>query len=169
MTNDFTKEEKKAFFCGLISILTFGTLFLFMALQKKDYKHIDDDFYHLNATFTRTDGLLVGDTVRMAGVDVGRVVDAHLDENFNAVLKLEIKDGLLIPDDSSASIVSSSIMGRKYIEIDPGGSDEYLKDGDQFEQVQPAIILQEVLDRLIASVGNKNKNEKQTKEDIQDE
>lgn len=166
MNTTYTKEEKKAFWCGLSAILLFVVLFLSNALQQQDFKHVDSNFYHLNATFTRTDGLLVGDLVRMAGVDVGRVVEAHLDSNFNAVLKLEIKEGLNIPDDSSASIVSSSIMGRKYIEIDAGGSDEFLKDGDSFELVQPAIVLQEVMNRLIASVG---KNKKEPKEDIQDE
>ena len=169
LNNEYTKEEQKAFYCGLISIFIFGTLFALMAFEKKDYKHIDNDFYYLNATFTRTDGLLVGDTVRMSGVDVGRIVDAKLDENFHAVLKLEIKEGLKIPDDSSASIVSSSIMGRKYIEIDPGGSDEYLKEGEQFEQVQPSIVLQEVLDRLIASVPNKKENLTQDAKDMENE
>jgi len=155
LSNEFTKEEKKAFWCGLISIFVFGMLFCLMAFQRQDFKHVDDNLYHLKATFSRTDGLLVGDLVRMGGVDVGRVIDARLDDNFHAVLTLEIKEGLNIPDDSSASIVSSSIMGHKYIEIDAGGSEEFLKDGDSFEIVQPAIILQEVMDRLIAAVGNK--------------
>ena len=158
MINEFTKEEKKAFWCGLISVLAFAMLFCLMAFQRQDFKHVDNNFYHLRATFSRTDGLLIGDLVRMGGVDIGRVVDAHLDENFHAVLTLEIRDGLNIPDDSSASIVSSSIMGHKYIEIDAGGSDDFLKDGDSFEIVQPAIVLQEVIDRLIAMVG-KNKTD----------
>ena len=51
----------------------------------------------------------------------------------------------------------------KYIEIDAGGSDEFLKDGDSFEIVQPAIVLQEVIDRLITLVGN-NKKTKDVKE-----
>ena len=155
MNNEFTKEEKKAFWCGLIAVLAFWGIFCLMAFQRQDFKHVDDHLYHLKATFSRTDGLLVGDLVRMGGVDVGRVIDARLDENFHAVLTLEIKEGLNIPDDSSASIVSSSIMGHKYIEIDAGGSEEFLKDGDSFEIVQPAIVLQEVMDRLIAAVGNK--------------
>lgn len=153
MNNEFTKEEKKAFYCGLISILAFVILFCLKAFESQDFKHVDEEFYHLQATFSRTDGLLIGDLVRMGGVDVGRVVDARLDENFHAVLTLEIKEGLNIPDDSSASIVSSSIMGHKYIEIDAGGSEEFLKDGESFEIVQPAIVLQEVMDRLIALVG----------------
>lgn len=165
MVNEFSKEEKKAFWCGLISVFVFAAVFFAMAFQRRDFKHVDDDLYYLKATFSRTDGLLVGDLVRMGGVDVGRVVDAHLDENFHAVLTLEIKEGLNIPDDSSASIVSSSIMGHKYIEIDAGGSDEFLKDGDSFEIVQPAIVLQEVIDRLIASVGNKTNKIKENEDE----
>ena len=166
MSDEFTKEEKKAFCFGLFSILIFGTIFLFMAFETKDYKHIDENFYHLNATFGRTDGLLVGDTVRLAGIDVGRVVDAHLDEHFNAVLKLEIKEGLKIPDDSSASIVSSSIMGKKYIEIEPGGSEEFLQDGAEFNYTQDAMVLQELLDRIIALGKSKKKNNLNAKENI---
>lgn len=164
MTGEFTKEEKKAFCCGLIAIFVFVIIFCLQAFQQHDFKHVDNHLYHLSATFSRTDGLLVGDLVRMGGVDVGRVIDARLDENFHAVLTLEIKEGLSIPDDSSASIVSSSIMGHKYIEIDAGGSDEFLKDGDSFEIVQPAIVLQEVMDRLIAAVGKK-KTENNVKEE----
>ncbi len=158
MTTEFTKEEKKAFLYGLTTILIFIAAVFFVAFDANDYKHVDEHFYHLNATFTRTDGLLVGDNVRMAGIDIGRVVDAKLDEHFNAVLKFEIKDTIKIPDDSSASIVSSSLMGRKYIEIDPGGSEEYFQDGDSFDQVQPAIILQEVVDRILATIENSQKN-----------
>lgn len=165
MVNEFSKEEKKAFWCGLISVFVFAAVFFAMAFQRRDFKHVDDDLYYLKATFSRTDGLLVGDLVRMGGVDVGRVVDARLDENFHAVLTLEIKKGLNIPDDSSASIVSSSIMGHKYIEIDAGGSDEFLKDGDSFEIVQPAIVLQEVIDRLIASVENKTNKIKENEDE----
>lgn len=165
MTSEFSKEEKKAFWCGLISILVFVAVFCAMAFQRRDFKHVDNNFYHLSATFSRTDGLLVGDLVRMGGVDVGRVVDARLDDNFHAVLTLEIKEGLNIPDDSSASIVSSSIMGHKYIEIDAGGSEDFLKDGDSFEIVQPAIVLQEVIDRLIASVGSKTDKIKENEDE----
>ncbi len=167
MTDEFTKEEKKAFLYGLTSIFIFITVLLFVALDANDYKHVDAHFYHLNATFTRTDGLLIGDHVRMSGVDIGRVVEAKLNDHFNAVMKLEIKDTIQIPDDSSASIVSSSLMGRKYIEIAPGGSEEYFKDGDSFEQVQAAIILQEVVDRLLATIeaSQKTNNTHKGKED----
>lgn len=158
MQEKFSIEEKKAFNTGICAIGIFIALMFFMFFSGNDYKHIDETFYHINATFGRTDGLLVGDKVRMAGVDIGRIVDAKLDENYNAILKLEIKSGLNIPDDSSASIVSSGLMGNKYIEIEPGGSEDFISDGGEFSYTQDAMVLEELLDRIIAIGKAKNKN-----------
>lgn len=157
MQDTFSKEESKAFNFGLIALICFGGMFCFMAFSTNKYRHINENVYHVTATFGRTDGLLTGDKVRLAGIDVGRVSGAVLDDNFNAVLTLEIKDGILIPDDSSASIVSSGLMGSKYIEIEPGGSEEYIGDGGQFSYTQDAMVLEELLDRIIA-LGKAKKN-----------
>jgi len=154
---NFSIEETKAFNVGICAIFVFAVLFFFMAFSGHDYKHIDENFYHVNATFGRTDGLLVGDKVRMAGVDIGRVVGAKLDDNYNAILKLEIKSGLNIPDDSSASIVSSGLMGNKYIEIEPGGSLDFIPDNGEFGYTQDAMVLEELLDRIVAMGKNKTK------------
>ena len=53
-------------------------------------------YYQIYARFNRTDGLMIGDLVRLAGMDIGRVVNAKLDDNFKAILTLEIKDSVLI-------------------------------------------------------------------------
>ena len=164
MSEEFTREEKRAFYIGLSALLIFISLFLFMAFSKHGYKHVDENFYHLKASFGRTDGLLIGDSVRMAGVDIGRVVNAELDKHFNAVLNLEIKQNIQIPDDSSASIVSSSIMGKKYIEIEPGGSEEFLSDGSEFNYTQDAMVLPELVDRIISLAKSKKKKATQTSE-----
>ena len=157
MQEKFSIEETKALNVGICAIIVFAVLLFFMAFSGNDYKHIDKNFYHINATFGRTDGLLVGDKVRMSGIDIGRVVDAKLDNNYNAILKLEIKAGLNIPDDSSASIVSSGLMGNKYIEIEPGGSEDFIPDNGEFSYTQDAMVLEELLDRIVAMGKNKNK------------
>ena len=69
----------------------------------------------------------------MAGVNIGKVVNARLDDHFHAILTLDVKENVKIPDDSSASIVSSSIMGEKYIEIEPGGS---IRDEEVFKKAE---------------------------------
>ncbi len=167
-TDQFTKEELRAFYFGVLTVVVFGVLFLFMAFSKHKYTHIDDSYYYVHADFGRTDGLVIGDKVRMAGVDIGRVVDASLDENFHAILKLEIMDKIKIPDDSSASIVSSSIMGSKYIEIEPGGSDVYLPEDGHFAYTQDAMVLQELLDRIVA-IGKSKKKVQKIKQEIDNE
>lgn len=157
MQEKFSIEDTKSFNMGICTLTAFAILFFFMAFSGNDYKHIDENFYHISATFGRTDGLLVGDKVRMAGVDIGRVVGAELDNNYNAILKLEIRGDLKIPDDSSASIVSSGLMGSKYIEIEPGGSEDFIENGGEFSYTQDAMVLEELLDRIIAMGKSKNK------------
>lgn len=161
MQEKFSFEETRAFNVGMCAIIIFVSLFFFMAFSNNDYKHIDNNFYNVNATFGRTDGLLVGDKVRMSGIDIGRIVGAELDDNYNAVLKLEIITGIVIPDDSSASIVSSGLMGNKYIEVEPGGSPDFIADNGEFSYTQDAMVLEELLDRIVAMGKSKNKKVEQ--------
>ena len=165
MKEQYTSEQSRAFYFGIFALIVFAAVFFAMAFSKHNYKHVDEDFYYLNASFGRTDGLLVGDKVRMAGVDVGRVVDARLGLGYHALLKMEIKEGIEIPDDSSASIVSSGLMGNKYIEIEPGGSEDFLPHDGQFNYTQDAIVLEELLDRIVTIGKNKNKQDKTVSEE----
>lgn len=153
----FTKEELKDFIIGL-SVVAF-CLFccLLFKINRNVWHGTDDTDYTLYATFNKTDGLVVGDKVRLAGVDIGRVVDSVLDNNYRAVLSLKINSKILLPTDSSASIVSSGIMGGKYIEIEPGGEEEFFSDGDEFNYTQDAMVLQELVDRVI-SLGKAKRN-----------
>ena len=160
VNNSYSKEETKAFKVGFwvsVCLLIAGVYFI---NAKRKFDQVDDgSYYTLQARFGRTDGLLVGDLVRLSGVDVGRVIAAKLDENFNAVLTLEVKDSVKIPDDSSASIVSSGFMGAKYIEIDVGSSEDYLTPNSEFEYTQDAMVLEELLDRIV-SIGKSNRKSK---------
>ena len=152
----YSKEESRYLKVGLyVCLCLLGTLAYFV-VSHKDVELDNGKYYSLNARFNRTDGLLVGDWVRMAGMNIGRVVSAKLDNHFKAILGLEIKDGIKIPDDSSASIVSSGLMGAKYIEIEPGGSEDNLAPGDEFSYTQDAMVLDELLDRII-SIGKANR------------
>lgn len=156
----YTKEEHKNLKMGLGALFVIILIFAMVIMSRSDFGHKDGGkYYELYARFNRTDGLLIGDIVRIAGMDIGRVVDAKLDSNFKAILKLEIKDDIKIPDDSSAAIVSSGIMGSKYIEIEPGGSEEYLAPADEFSYTQDAMVIEELIERII-SIGKANRQQK---------
>lgn len=158
----YSKEETKNLKMGL-SVLSLVLLAFFIILfSRDDISHKDGgSYYQLYARYNRTDGLLVGDLVRLAGMDIGRVVNAKLDDNFKAVLTLEIKESVKLPDDSSAAIVSSGIMGAKYIEIEPGGSEDNLAPGGEFSYTQDAMVLEELIERIIGIGKAKRQNQKE--------
>lgn len=164
MQEVYTKEETLSFKVGVYVALIILAIIAYKALTANTVEHADNGtYYALNARFGRTDGLLVGNKVRMAGVTIGKVVDAKLDDHFNAIMTVEIKEGINIPDDSSASIVSSGLMGSKYIEIEPGGSEDYLAPGDEFSYTQDAMVIEELLDRIV-SMGKAKRSPKEVEE-----
>ena len=153
MEETYTKEETKSLKVGLAVAVVIAAIFAFNYFTKTTIEHSDSGkYYQLQARFGRTDGLMLGANVRLAGIDVGRVVNAKLDDNFNAVLTFDIKEGYKVPTDSSAAIVSSGILGNKYIEIEPGGDEEYLKPNEEFSYTQDAMVIEELVDRII-SIG----------------
>ncbi len=158
----YTREETRSLKFGLW--VAFGILLIagLTVSARKNISHVEDGkYYQLLARFNRTDGLLVGDLVRVAGMNVGKVVAARLDDDFKAVLTLEVKENIQLPDDSSASIVSSGLMGAKYIEIEPGGSEDMIPAGGEFAYTQDAMVVEELLDRIV-SIGKANRKQPET-------
>lgn len=156
----YSKEESKNLKMGLAVLSIILLIFGVVLFSRDTISHQGGGkYYQLYARFNRTDGLLVGDLVRLAGMDIGRVVDAKLDKSFKAILTLEINDEVKLPDDSSAAIVSSGIMGAKYIEIEPGGSEETLSPGSEFSYTQDAMVIEELIERIIG-IGKAKRNNK---------
>ena len=162
----YSKEEAKNLKMGLSVLGLILVIFCFVLFTRDDISHKDGGkYYQLYARFNRTDGLQIGNTVRLSGMDVGRVVDAKLDKNFKAILTLDIKESVHLPDDSSAAIVSSGIMGNKYIEIEPGGSEDMLEANGEFSYTQDAMVLEELIERIIGIGKAKRQNQKGEKND----
>jgi phospholipid/cholesterol/gamma-HCH transport system substrate-binding protein len=113
--------------------------------------------YSLQARFDHIDGLNVGGDVRIAGVKVGTVTETHIDpKTFSAIVSLTVRDGIELPKDSAASIVSESLLGGKYISLSPGGDDTVLKPGQAIAITQSSVSLEELLGKFIFSVTSLN-------------
>jgi phospholipid/cholesterol/gamma-HCH transport system substrate-binding protein len=81
--------------------------------------------YPLVAKFDRIDGLLVGNDARISGVKVGNIVSINIDpKTFLASVVFTVREGLALPADTVAEIVSESLMGGKYIALVPGGDEK---------------------------------------------
>lgn len=157
MNDTYSRDEAYSIKVGLYTVLVVAFLASAYIINRILASNDEErSHYSLQARFGRTDGLAVGNAVRMAGINVGKVINARIDENYNAILTLEIKDNVKIPDDSSASIVSDGILGNKYIEIEPGGSEDYLPPQGEFSYTQDAMVLEELLDRIIG-IGKANR------------
>ncbi|MBR5154124.1 MAG: MCE family protein [Alphaproteobacteria bacterium] len=161
MEDKYSQEEIKTLRIGAIALLAIIIITFITISHNASIKQDGlGDTYNIYADFGRTDGLNLGDVVRMSGVSIGRVVGASLDKNFNSRLTLEIDSKYKIPNDSSASIVSFGLIGGKYVEIDVGGAEEYFSSGQTISYTQDALVLEELLERII-SMG---KSKKATKE-----
>ncbi|MHC8509760.1 MAG: MlaD family protein [Rhodospirillales bacterium] len=108
------------------------------------------DGYRVTVPFGRIDGLFPGDEVTLSGILAGTVETAVLNERYQAVVTLRINADIELPDDTSAAIHTDGLFGSKYIVLEPGGSEDLLKDGSTIEFAQDAMIVSELLDLIIA-------------------
>lgn len=128
----------------IIGILALG--YLSVRLAKMEV--IGQKGYDLEAVFSNSGGLKTGASVVIAGVEVGRVKSIKLD-NYQALISIHLPSGLKIQDDSIATIKTKGLIGEKYIEITPGGSDEILKPGQKIRDTQPPIDLEQLISSYV--------------------
>lgn len=120
---------------------------------EKDYNGLK-----IFAVFSKVDGIATGSDVRISGVKIGKVSVLKIDpESFNAIVELSVDKRFKIPNDSSAEIVSGSLLGDKYISISPGASEDYLKNGEKIAYTQPSVNIENLIARFMFGSVTKNK------------
>ena len=147
--------ENKEIIAGtfLVCLLAGALVFLHSraAMEK------DKEGFVLYAPFSKTDGLMTGADVRVSGIRVGRVLDQTLSDGYRVRVKIGFDRSLNISDDSSAAIETDGLLGSKYLEIVPGGSEDMLESGDEIAYTQDAMILTELMDKVNAYMREKKK------------
>jgi phospholipid/cholesterol/gamma-HCH transport system substrate-binding protein len=117
----------------------------------------DMDGYPITADFSGIGGLSTGDSVQISGVKVGTIAKIALKpDDYMARVTMEINDGIKLPDDTSAFISSESLLGGKYMELQPGGSEEMMASGGHIDYTQAPQNLEQLLGKFIFSMDNKN-------------
>lgn len=113
--------------------------------------------YEVIATFESVSGLKEQAAVSMAGVKIGYVKSIALsNEDYDAHVTLVIDNEYnKMPLDTSASILTAGILGDKYVGLDAGGSDEFLKNGDEIELTKSSLVIERLIDQFLYDFSNK--------------
>ena len=104
--------------------------------------------YELQATFTNSGGLKAGSGIIIAGVEVGRVKSVAL-EDYQAYVVMNLPSDVKIQEDAIASIRTKGLIGEKYVDITPGGSDKTIPPGGKIRETQPAVDLEELISKYV--------------------
>ena len=115
--------------------------------------------YHLSALFDNVQELKVGDRVKMAGVEVGRVEKIQLDgERARVVMKM--KHNVEVKTDSVASIKFTGLMGQNFVSLDFGNATTLATDGTVLaskEQPDLSVVMAKI-DDVASGVQNLTKS-----------
>lgn len=113
--------------------------------------------YRVEARFTNIGSLKVKSPVTIAGVRIGRVAEIRFDPDSYQALVVMNLDGRYdnLPTDTSASILTSGLLGEQYIELEPGGAEEYLKEGSRIRLTQSAMVLEKLVGRVMTMLIDK--------------
>jgi phospholipid/cholesterol/gamma-HCH transport system substrate-binding protein len=108
--------------------------------------------YRVETRFDNIGGLKVRGPVRSAGVLVGRVQDIHFDnERFQASVMLALDKRYAFPKDTTASILTSGLLGETYVGLEAGGDDKNLAEGDRIQITQSAVVLEKLISQFLFS------------------
>lgn len=102
--------------------------------------------YEVQAYFSNIGGLKMRAPVKSAGVVVGRVTHIELDtDSYQAKVSMAIENRYQFSVDSSASIITSGLLGEQYVGIDVGAEEEMLEAGDTIEFTSSALLLEKLI------------------------
>ncbi len=133
---------------------------LFLALRVGNMGSFDSaSTYTVKASFDNIGGLKARAPIKSAGVVVGRVSVIGFDSTmYEASVSLKLDTRYKFPKDSSASIMTSGLLGEQYIALEAGGDEKMLGDGDTLKLTQGAVVLENLIGQFLY-----NKSEDQPK------
>ena len=80
------------------------------------------------------------ESIELDPLKLDALVRISVDKHFNE-----------LPDDSSAAIFTSGLLGDQYVGIQPGGSPDVFKDGDEFVLTQSSMQLEDLIGKFLVN------------------
>jgi phospholipid/cholesterol/gamma-HCH transport system substrate-binding protein len=146
---------KVEFASGIFLLLGIAAL-VWLATRATDYKQdLGNETYSISARFVNVGDLRNRAPVKIGGVTVGKVESITLDPvTFEAVVHMTVAMRFNeIPSDTGASVLTSGVLGDRYIGLDPGGAPDMLLDGDEIFITQSALVLEQIISKYLFNTG----------------
>ena len=139
----------------LVKVLAFTaasilmTIALAFEIANMDPSQIFSDEYELEAEFENATGVFPGDSVKLAGVDIGRVTGTEI-EDGKAIVRFTIDSGVPITSEARVAIRWRNVIGLRFLYLYPSSSGRMLEDGDRIPigNTDSAGDIGELLNRL---------------------
>lgn len=139
-------------------VLAVAGLFLIFAYNSSDLRVVKG--YEVSANFPMVDGLKEGIDVKLNGVKVGSVTGMKLittpgPNQYLVRVAMMIDPSIKLPTDTIALVSSESLLGGKYMSLEPGVDDDIIKtDGTgRITRTQAPMRLDDLIGQVI--YGNK--------------
>jgi phospholipid/cholesterol/gamma-HCH transport system substrate-binding protein len=100
-------------------------------------------------------GLVKDNAVKIAGVKVGTVDKVEV-EGEQAVLTLLVDPEVELHQDTVALVRAKSLLGEKYLQLEPGEGGSLLTDGDKIATVRTTFEIDQVLNALEPILGGED-------------
>ncbi len=128
----------------LLGLACFG----YLAIKLGDVQLLDKKTYTVTAAFNSVSGLKEGAVVELAGVRVGKVAHIQVDpQEYQAIVSMDIQKEVQFQEDSIASVRTSGIIGDKFVDISPGGAEEFIRPGGMIEETESSISLEQLVSK----------------------
>jgi phospholipid/cholesterol/gamma-HCH transport system substrate-binding protein len=137
----------------------------YLTVKLGDVTLLGDGYSSFFARFTSVAGLRTGSSVEIFGIEVGKVGKLTMDqESQMALVEVRIKKDVIIYKDAIASIKTAGLIGDKYIQIDPGGSEEVVKPGGIISETTSPMDIEELISKYaFGSIGKGDEKRGETK------
>ncbi len=141
------KKDSVEILVGVFVLVGLAAL-AFLSIKLGKLEVIGNTGYDIQAEFSNIGGLKTGAEVEIAGVEVGRVTNISL-KDYQALVRMRMKPGVKISDDSVVSIKTKGLIGEKYVSISPGGSSKMLVAGSTIQDTESAIDFESLIANYI--------------------
>jgi phospholipid/cholesterol/gamma-HCH transport system substrate-binding protein len=150
-------EKNRSTYIKLGFFIIVGLIFFIVAIFYVGSKsNLFTPTFKIKSTFSSVSGLLEGNSVRFAGINVGTVQNIEIVATDKVVVTMVIESDVkkFIKKDSEVSIGSEGLVGNKIVTISPGTAGaKSVENDDELKSVQP-VELSDIFNSLNESTKN---------------